>query len=164
MNVFKWLFKPFLEEKAEKEEKKNTGYYEMDEETKASISLFAKYIAVDYIAACLSKVPIKTIYNGKENKADLFYILNYRPNSSQNASDFFMSFGFNIFGMGKYWHLSKIHNGSLQILFKSQSRIQQKCILNLYLMGTFLQIRSITVMMLFTWGMRGTRMKTAIYC
>lgn len=51
MNVFKWLFKPFLEEKAEKEEKKNTGYYEMDEETKASISLFAKYIAVDYIAA-----------------------------------------------------------------------------------------------------------------
>ena len=63
MNVFKWLFKPFLEEKAEKEEKKNTGYYEMDEETKASISLFAKYIAVDYIAACLSKVQIKTIYN-----------------------------------------------------------------------------------------------------
>lgn len=101
MNVFKWLFKPFLEEKAEKEEKKNTGYYEMDEETKASISLFAKYIAVDYIAACLSKVPIKTIYNGKENKADLFYILNYRPNSSQNASDFFYEFWFQYLWYGE---------------------------------------------------------------
>ena len=41
MNVFKRLFRPFLEEKIEKEEKTDTGYYEMDEETKAFISLFA---------------------------------------------------------------------------------------------------------------------------
>lgn len=101
MNVFKWLFKPFLEGKVEKEEKKNTGYYEMDEDTKASISLFAKYIAVDYIASCLSKLPIQTIYNGKEQEADLFYILNYRPNASQNASDFFYEFWFQYLWYGE---------------------------------------------------------------
>lgn len=94
MNVFKRLFRPFLEEKIEKEEKTDTGYYEMDEETKAFISLFAKYIAVDYVATCLSRVPIKTIQNGKENQGDLFYLLNYCPNRSQNASDFFYEFWF----------------------------------------------------------------------
>lgn len=130
MNVFKRLFRPFLEEKIEKEEKTDTGYYEMDEETKAFISLFAKYIAVDYVATCLSRVPIKTIQNGKEIKATYFICSIIARTEARMLLIFSMNFGFAICGTEKCLHLNTTKNGSWQTTSVHRQKTQQNYTLN----------------------------------
>lgn len=51
-----------------------------------SFKLLAFQIAVSYIANIISKCEIKVFVDGKEEKNELYYLLNYSPNINESAS------------------------------------------------------------------------------
>ena len=118
MNVFKRLFRPFLEEKIEKEEKTDTGYYEMDEETKAFISLFAK------------EYQSKRFRTEKKIKATCFICSIIARTEARMLLIFSMNFGFVICGTEKCLHLNTTKNGSWQTTSVHRQKTQQNYTLN----------------------------------
>lgn len=59
-----------------------------DAESVVAVRQLAFEICVQRIAAAISKCEFRTYEHGKETKAELYYLLNVRPNPNQNATEF----------------------------------------------------------------------------
>lgn len=130
MNVFKRLFRPFLEEKIEKEEKTDTGYYEMDEETKAFISLLQNILQWTMLQPVYQEYQSKRFRMEKKIKATCFICSIIARIEARMLLIFFMNFGSVICGMEKCLHLNTTKNGLWQNTSVHRQKTQQNYTLN----------------------------------